>query len=217
MCLRSFETCSAVVPAVRVSMAHPSPITLLSHFPIALTSPLPLLLLSPSCMARDRARRSPQQVQRPRCPSCGKHFTDVLRHLNHKQSKCANWFDTAPPQRRSSPRPIGDPPSDPIDPPSNIPDAKRSPSPPLPHQQPQSVPFPRAAETYGQTKSFMDKFDDDQFSELRKTNLYYLFMGKDEWELASFLLSSGLSMGKIDKFLRLKMVSVPTLCLVTGD
>ena len=53
----------------------------------------------------------------------------------------------------------------------------------------------------------MDKFRDDRYSEFRTSNIYYPFSGKAEWELASFLLSSGLSMRKINEFLRLKMVS----------
>jgi hypothetical protein len=92
-------------------------------------------------------------------------------------------------------------------------DTERSPSPSLPHHQPhdaQNVKFPGAAKTYGRTKSFMDKFNDDQYSAFRTTNVYYPYTGKNEWELASFLLSSGLSMRKIDNFLQLKMVITST-------
>jgi hypothetical protein len=52
----------------------------------------------------------------------------------------------------------------------------------------------------------MDRFDNDQHSDSRVENIHYPFTGKDEWELASFLHSSGLSMRKIDGFLELKMV-----------
>ncbi|KAG0694389.1 hypothetical protein DFH29DRAFT_761128, partial [Suillus ampliporus] len=36
----------------------------------------------------------------------------------------------------------------------------------------------------------------------------YLFSGRREWQFASWLLHSGLSIGKIDDFLALEMVSV---------
>jgi len=44
-------------------------------------------------------------------------------------------------------------------------------------------------------------------------NLYYPFVSQPEWELASFLLKSGLSMVATDKFLKLQIVSsgVPLL------
>jgi len=65
-------------------------------------------------------------------------------------------------------------------------------------------------------KTFMDRFDDDRYSGFRTTNIYYPFSGKDEWELGSFLLSSGLPMRKINDFLRLKMVISPTPSLATA-
>jgi len=37
--------------------------------------------------------------------------------------------------------------------------------------------------------------------------MYYPFSNAAEWELASFLLSSDLSMRKIDELLKLKLVS----------
>ncbi|KAG1883389.1 hypothetical protein F4604DRAFT_1677715 [Suillus subluteus] len=42
----------------------------------------------------------------------------------------------------------------------------------------------------------------------RARNLYYPFSGRKDWELASWLLRSGLSMGKIDSFLSLEMLSL---------
>jgi hypothetical protein len=59
----------------------------------------------------------------------------------------------------------------------------------------------------------MDLFDDDEYAENREMNLYYPFASQPEWELASFLLKSGLSMVAIDEFLKLQMVSagVPLL------
>jgi hypothetical protein len=179
----------------------------------------PIFRSSPLPMSKVHPRRSPrQQAQRPRCPSCGKRFINVLRHLNHRQSKCAGWFEAASPQYRPSSHSYQDllNPTDSLAP-EYIFDPERSPSPSLPDHQPhvQSAKFPGAAKTYGRTKSFMDKFNDDRYSSFRTTNLYYPFSGKNEWELASFLLSSGLSMRKIDEFLQLRMVILPASRLAT--
>ncbi len=59
----------------------------------------------------------------------------------------------------------------------------------------------------------MDLFDDDEYAENREMNLYYPFASRPEWELASFLLKSGLSMVAMDEFLKLQIVSagVPLL------
>jgi hypothetical protein len=54
----------------------------------------------------------------------------------------------------------------------------------------------------------MERFNSDKYSGSRAENMYYPFAGKDEWELGSFLHSSGLSMRKIDEFLKLKMVII---------
>ena len=53
----------------------------------------------------------------------------------------------------------------------------------------------------------MDQCNEDKFSERRKNNIYYPFTLRDEWELASFLLCSCLSMAAVDCFLKLKLVS----------
>ena len=179
--------------------------------------PLPSFYFAPPCMARDRPRHCPrQQIQRPRCPSCGKRFTDVLRHLNHRQSKCVSWLETVTHHQRLSSRHSEHPPDDPADPsiPEHIPNTPQflPPSPPHHQSRTRQIEFPGAAKTYGQVKTFMDRFDDDRFSGFRVANTYYPFAGKDEWEFASFLLSSGLSMRKINNLLRLKMVIPPTSC-----
>ena len=66
--------------------------------------------------------------------------------------------------------------------------------------------FPGASHTFGSGQTFMDIFDNDMFSEQREQFPYYPFASKDEWELASFLLRSGLSMAAIDKFFKLVLV-----------
>jgi hypothetical protein len=68
--------------------------------------------------------------------------------------------------------------------------------------------FPGSSESFGKGKTYMDLFDDDEYAENRKTNLYYPFASQPEWELASYLLKSGLSMVAVDDFLKLQMVSV---------
>jgi hypothetical protein len=67
--------------------------------------------------------------------------------------------------------------------------------------------FPGAAATYGAGHTFLGLFDSDENSVYRKTNLYYPFSCRQDWEIASWLLRSGLSMGKIDSFLSLEVVS----------
>jgi len=67
--------------------------------------------------------------------------------------------------------------------------------------------FPNASQVYGQGDTFMDLFDADVYAEKRKDNIYYPFMSRHEWEIASFLLRLSLSMSAIDKFLELELVS----------
>ena len=74
----------------------------------------------------------------------------------------------------------------------------------IPHTQ----VFPGASEIFGNGKTYMDLFDDDEYAGNRETNMYYPFASQPEWELASFLLESGLSMVATDRFLKLQMVSV---------
>ena len=220
-------------PSMLSSWAHNLSPSYGSFF--GLTRPSPSLIFS-SRMARDHSRHClRQQVRQPRCPSCGKRFTNILRHLNHRDSKCADWFNAANPHHNhqlpsshhehplDSPRhheyPLDSPDhyEHPINSPDHYEHPINSPTDPSPSEDapgaPQSPPsphhvrFPHTARTYGRAKTFMDKFRDDQYSELRTSNIYYLFSGKAEWGLALFLLSSGLSMRKINEFLQLQMVS----------
>jgi hypothetical protein len=151
---------------------------------------------------------------RQRCPYCGKRFADILRHLNHRQSGCSDWFnnvsplDGLAPRRHDSNNDFEDSetshsdfaPQDYFPEPSgeNLTSSQR--------QSLRHVEFPGAGVTYGHATSFMDQFNSDQYSGSRVDNVYYPFAGKDEWELASFLHSSGLSMRKINIFLKLKLV-----------
>lgn len=63
-----------------------------------------------------------------------------------------------------------------------------------------------ASKTYGKGTTFMAHFDYDRFANERIANLYYPFASREEWEFASFLLCSSLSMHAIDKFLSLDLV-----------
>ena len=70
--------------------------------------------------------------------------------------------------------------------------------------------FPDPPLAYQDGYTFLSVFDSDENSVYRKTDLYYPFSGQGDWQVASWLLRSGLSMGKIDSFLLLEMVSVRT-------
>lgn len=63
-----------------------------------------------------------------------------------------------------------------------------------------------AAHVYGHGLTSMDKFNADKYASIRKTQLYYPFASRAEWELASFLMESSLSMAAIDRFLKLELV-----------
>ncbi|KAG1773720.1 hypothetical protein EV702DRAFT_1243118 [Suillus placidus] len=65
-------------------------------------------------------------------------------------------------------------------------------------------PEPPLAFEHGYT--FLSLFESDENSVHRKTNLYYLFSSRREWQVVAWLLRSGLSMGQIDSFLALEMI-----------
>ena len=57
---------------------------------------------------------------------------------------------------------------------------------------------------------FIEELNQDVHATVHKENLYYPWASQQEWELASFLLCSSLSMATIDQFLSLDLVS----CLI---
>lgn len=75
-----------------------------------------------------------------------------------------------------------------------------------PVPQPLCIKFPTASKIYGRAKSFTDHLNDDKYASYRVQNPYYPFADQEEWELGSFILRSGMSMQKVDEFLRLKLV-----------
>ncbi|KAG1787670.1 uncharacterized protein HD556DRAFT_1209282, partial [Suillus plorans] len=62
---------------------------------------------------------------------------------------------------------------------------------------------PKPSQTCGRGYTFLDLFHSDENSAYRATNHYYPFSDRKDWEVASWLLHSGLSMAKIDNFLSL--------------
>ncbi|KAE9395610.1 hypothetical protein BT96DRAFT_784031, partial [Gymnopus androsaceus JB14] len=67
-----------------------------------------------------------------------------------------------------------------------------------------AIPFPGSAKVMGQGKTYLDDFNQDRFAEERKSNLYYPFASREEWETASFLLNSSLTMSEINEYLQLE-------------
>ena len=170
-----------------------------------------------------------------RCPRCAKHFKNemaVLAHLNQPTSLCRlrdALFQAQKrlmvPQRHPQPQ-HNQTSTDDWDWTGNVTvDMDVDPEPPHPDLATvNSNPAPDffiteeyegAARTYGNGKTFMDKFDGDQYAKLRRDCLYYPFSTKEEWELAAYLLGSDLSMASIDKFLKLSLVSLSPLLGLT--
>ncbi|KAG9314874.1 hypothetical protein JVU11DRAFT_3974 [Chiua virens] len=70
--------------------------------------------------------------------------------------------------------------------------------------------FPGASQSYLHSSTFMDQLFSDEYSKLRKENVYYLFASQQDWQLALWLLQSCLSMAVIDSFLSLQLVDALT-------
>lgn len=66
--------------------------------------------------------------------------------------------------------------------------------------------FGNAGNVYDVGQTFLDRFTMDSYSFQRQSNLYYPFANHDDWQMASYLLQSSLSMASIDKYLRLNLV-----------
>jgi len=182
----------------------------------------------------------------PHCVDCGRKFNSVHqlnRHAQQPFSKCANIRNTfgshlvrvellqkslnpgyeceIPPDVRFGDQAPDNAPPDWQDETVNLPAFECEVQPT--HSPDLAIPVFRenylgAAETWGRGMTFMDVFDADYHSDERKSNLYYPFASREEWQLGYFLLSSGMSMPKIDLFLRLNLVSKSFLyqyCSVT--
>ncbi|KAI6027294.1 hypothetical protein PISMIDRAFT_8185 [Pisolithus microcarpus 441] len=66
--------------------------------------------------------------------------------------------------------------------------------------------FPGTSQCYPGGRTFMDNFFSDEHSELCKDNLFYPFTSQQDWQVASWLLCSRLSMAAIDSFLSLDWI-----------
>jgi len=165
----------------------------------------------------------------PRCPRCSKQHksqTRLLQHMNHPASQCNDFLnelvkipDTTLSRHFEEPnlRAVQEDVSM-----EDYGDDMASPPglgeiPPSTEWSSESVRIseskycveahPSASQVYGRGHTFLDVFDADPCAEKRKDNLYYPFASRQEWEIASFLLRSSLSMSAVDEFLSLNLVS----------
>lgn len=68
--------------------------------------------------------------------------------------------------------------------------------------------FEGCSEAFAGGKSFMDNFRQEEHAAERRANLYFPFASREEWQLASWILRSRLSLSAIDSLLSLDIVSV---------
>ncbi|KAJ7813399.1 hypothetical protein B0H14DRAFT_3090354 [Mycena olivaceomarginata] len=61
---------------------------------------------------------------------------------------------------------------------------------------------PKPSSTFGTAPTFMDNFSKDRHTNDRQNNLYYPFASADEWEVASYLARSNMTVVQIDEFLK---------------
>ncbi|KAF8130107.1 hypothetical protein EV363DRAFT_1399315 [Boletus edulis] len=78
------------------------------------------------------------------------------------------------------------------------------------------VRFLGAGKVYDVGQTFLDRFGMDTYSFFRRSNLYYPFASHDDWQVANYLLQSGLSMAKIDEYLKLNLIRTLPLSFQTA-
>ncbi|KAI6004712.1 hypothetical protein EDD15DRAFT_2384724 [Pisolithus albus] len=66
------------------------------------------------------------------------------------------------------------------------------------------VTFPHASEIFEGGETFLTRFELDPYSVCRRLVPFYPFANLDDWRVANFLLTSGLSMRALDEFLSLE-------------
>ncbi len=66
---------------------------------------------------------------------------------------------------------------------------------------------PTAGKVYGKGRTILQEIDDkDKYKTERKTNVYYPFMSRQDFEMGAWLSQSNASMSQIDDFLKLSYV-----------
>ena len=144
----------------------------------------------------------------PRCPSCGrggfKDHVAVAKHMSQPHSGCNSWLDDLVRIQDHLTRPctldlddMQEPQEDEACVIHPHPDAGKVFDMDVEVGAVESGVnaeyFPHAARVYDGGLTFMDQFDTDPFSTLRRSNLFYPFASWQDWELGSWLLRSGLS------------------------
>jgi len=170
------------------------------------------------------------------CQRCGKKFQDIARVLNHMNqpvSSCRTYYEEVlqiaeAVHHQSETHWPADQPHE-MDQSADAPESDMIHEPMAREEEtlennmtpnfdtassPSNSPFsaefyPGASTIFGSGSTFMDNFNEDRFSKERQTHLYYPFSSKDEWQMASFLLRSGLSKAAMDRFFKLELVSDP--------
>ncbi|KAG1817263.1 uncharacterized protein BJ212DRAFT_1446773 [Suillus subaureus] len=163
------------------------------------------------------------------CPSCGKKFKDhssVTHHMSQPLSGCNMWLDDLIQLEQSSCSPedhamevdnITEPYiSDSYEPVGFMDSGdtfgegesmERTPQDKIQDASSEVTDhFPNPPLAFKDGYTFLSLFDSDENSIYHKMNLYYPFSSQKEWQISSWLLRSGLSMGKIDAFLGLEMI-----------
>ncbi|KAG2125423.1 hypothetical protein DEU56DRAFT_892650 [Suillus clintonianus] len=160
------------------------------------------------------------------CPSCGKQFRDhtsVARHMSQPRSGCNNWLDDLIRLNSTLPLTGHDPMV--VD---NVSNTHEQGEPEdesyydfgsqgedldsgggtrnEDSEAKVTDHFPEPPLAFDEGYTFLRLFDADENSIYRKTNLYYPFSGRREWQLAAWILRSGLSMEKINSLLALEMI-----------
>lgn len=163
------------------------------------------------------------------CPDCGKRFaneTNVLRHMNQPTNGCGSLINEQPSSYLHMPlpeEPVDSPHQSPFIPPRappdlfdtlQVPDDLDLPSDILDPQvfdsaveSPNVELYPGASATFAGGKTFMEAFFSDRYGSFRRDNLFYPFASREDWQLGSWLIRSGLSMAETDNFLKLDLVS----------
>jgi len=142
-----------------------------------------------------------------RCPSCHREFANdsrVLQHMNNPRSSCQSWSEFLLSLGQTGHTPTSHPPN-----PETNDNETAGGGPPITHYE---DVHPNTPSVFGSSQGFMGVFDADPHAEERVGNLYYPFLSRDEWSLASWLSCSGLSMRAINGFLALPVVSIQIIC-----